>query len=278
MRVAVIGTGLMGAGMARSMRRAGLAVTAWNRTPSKAAALGEDGVEVTASIGAAVDGADAAVTMLFDADSVLGVTPELLDALGPNATWLQCSTVGLEGIARIAEKAGETHLLDAPVLGTREPAEQGRLVPLVSGDPRLVERVRPVLEAIGTKTVIAGERVGAGSALKLAVNSWLLSITAAAAQSIALARSLGLDPGLFLEAIDGGPANAPMVQLKGRAMVAGDLATSFALDGALKDLRLAGDAATGISSDLLDGVRALYERAAAAGHGSEDIAAVYLAL
>ena len=278
MRVAVIGTGLMGAGMARSMQRAGLAVAAWNRTPAKAAALAEDGVDVAASVGEAVDGADAVVTMLFDADAVLQVTPELLDALGPNATWLQSSTVGIEGTARIAEKAGETHLLDAPVLGTREPAEQGRLVPLVSGDPRLVERVRPVLEAIGTKTVIAGERVGAASALKLAVNSWLLSITAAAAQSVALARTLGLDPRLFLEAIDGGPANAPMVQLKGRAMVAGDFAASFALAGGLKDLRLASDAAAGIAPELLDGVRALFERAAAAGHGDEDIAAVYRAL
>ena len=278
MKVAVIGTGLMGAGMARSMRRAGLVVSAWNRTRAKADALAEDGVEVAGSVGDAVDGADAVVSMLFDVDAVLQVTPELLGALGPNATWLQCSTVGPEGIARIAEKAGETHLLDAPVLGTREPAEQGRLVPLVSGDPRLVERVRPVLEAVGTKTVIAGERVGAASALKLAVNSWLLSITAAAAQSIALARSLGLDPGLFLEAIDGGPANAPMVQLKGRAIVAGDFGASFALDGAVKDLRLASEAATGIAPDLLDGVRALYERAAAGGHGDEDIAAVYHAL
>ena len=278
MQVAVIGTGLMGAGMARSMQRAGLAVRAWNRTRAKAEPLAQDGVEVAATVGAAVDGADAVVTMLFDADAVLAVTPELLDALGPNATWLQSSTVGIEGTARIADQAGQTQLLDAPVLGTREPAEQGRLVPLVSGDPRLVERVRPVLDAIGTKTVIAGERSGAASALKLSVNAWLLSITAAAAQSIALARSLGLDPGLFLEAIDGGPANAPMAQLKGRAMVAGDFGASFALDGGLKDLRLAAAAAGGIASELLDGVRRLYERAPAAGHGGDDIAAVLTAL
>jgi len=125
MRVAVIGTGLMGAGMARSMRRAGLVVTAWNRTAEKAEPLAEDGVEVKRTVGDAVEGADAVVTMLFDADAVLELTPELLEALGPNSTWLQSSTVGPDGIGRIAEKAGETHLLDAPVLGTREPAEQG---------------------------------------------------------------------------------------------------------------------------------------------------------
>jgi len=278
MRVSIIGTGLMGAGMARSMRRAGLSVVAWNRTRAKAEALAEDGVEVADSVREAVEGADAAVTVLFDGPAVLDVTPELVAALGPNAVWMQSSTVGLDAIARIADKAGETHIVDAPVLGTREPAEQGRLVPLVSGDPRLVERVRPVLDAIGVKTVVAGERIGQASALKLAVNAWLLSLTAAAAQSIALAQSLGLDPGLFLEAIDGGPANAPMAQLKGRAMVAGDFAASFGLAGGRKDLHLITDAAGGIAPELLDGVRTLFDRAKAAGHGGDDIAAVIEAL
>jgi 3-hydroxyisobutyrate dehydrogenase len=265
----------MGAGMARSMRRAGLEVVAWNRTHSKAAALAEDGVEVADSVPEAVRGADAVVTMLFDADAVLAVAPDVLGALEPNAVWLQCATVGLDGIARIAEKAGTTHLLDAPVLGTREPAEQGRLVPLVSGEPRLVERVRPVLDAIGHKTVMAGERIGQGTALKLACNAWLLTLTAAAGQSLALARSLDIDPGLFLEAIDGGPANAPMAQLKGRAMVAHDYSASFGLDGGQKDLHLIADAAGDIDTALLDGVRSLFDRAADAGHAKDDIAAVF---
>jgi 3-hydroxyisobutyrate dehydrogenase len=260
------------------MRRAGLVVTAWNRTRAKAEALTEDGVTVADSVGDAVRGADAVVTMLFDADAVLAVAPEIVDALGPNAVWLQSATVGVEGIARIAEKAGDTQLLDAPVLGTREPAEQGRLVPLVSGDPRLIERVRPVLDAIGVKTVVAGERLGQGSALKLAVNAWMLSLTAAVGQSIALLRSLDLDPGLFLEAIDGGPANAPMAQLKGKAMMAGDYRASFGLGGGQKDLHLVGAVADGIATDLLDGVRALFDRAAADGHAEEDIAAVVEAL
>ena len=278
MRVAVLGTGLMGAGMARSLRRAGLAVAAWNRTRSRAQALAEDGVAVAGSVAEAVEGADAILTVLFDVDAVLGVTPEVVASLGPNSVWLQSSTVGVEGIARVAEKAGATHLVDAPVLGTREPAEQGRLVPLVSGDPRLIERVRPVLDAIGTKTVVAGERIGQASALKLAANAWVLSLTAAVAQSVALAQSLDLDPGLFLDAIDGGPTNAPMAQLKGKSMVAGDFAASFALGGGAKDLHLITDAAGGIATDLLDGVRTLFDRAADAGHADDDIAAVVDAL
>ena len=275
MRVAVLGTGIMGAGMARAMRRSGLDVAAWNRTRAKAEALAQDGIAVADSVGDAVAAADAVVTMLFDTDAVLAITPDLLAALGPNSVWLQSSTVGVDGIARIADKAADTRLLDAPVLGTREPAEQGRLVPLVSGDPRLIERVRPVLDAIGSKTVIAGERIGAASALKLACNAWVLSTTAATAQSIALTRSFGLDPGLFLKAIDGGPTNSAMAQLKGKAMIGGDFTPSFELSGGSKDLHLITDAADGIDTALLDSVRTLYDRAADAGHGNEDIAAVY---
>lgn len=278
MRVAVIGTGLMGAGMARAMKRAGLLVTAWNRTRAKAEPLAEDGITVADTVADAARDADAVITILFDADAVLSVMPDLLPALGPNSVWLQSSTVGPEGIARIADKAADGRLLDAPVLGTREPAEQGRLVPLISGDPRLIGRVRPVLDAIGTKTVVAGDRIGQGSALKLAVNAWLLSITAAVAQSVALARSLDLDPGLFLEAIDGGPANAPMAQLKGRAMISGDFAPSFELAGGAKDLHLIREAAEGIDPRLLDAVRSLFDAAVGSGHGKEDIAAVYAAL
>jgi 3-hydroxyisobutyrate dehydrogenase len=264
--------------MARSMRRAGLDVVAWNRTPAKAEALAEDGVDAAETVSEAVSGADAVLTTVFDAHAVFAIADEVLGALGPNSVWLQSATVGLEDIERLREQVGETHLLDAPVLGTREPAEQGRLVPLVAGDARLTERVRPVLDAIGTKTVVAGERIGQGTALKLACNAWLLSLTAATAQSVALAQALGIDPGLFLEAIDGGPANAPMAQLKGKAMVAGDFAPSFGLDGGCKDLHLATAAARGIQTELLDGVRTLFDRAATDGHGKDDIAAVYTAL
>jgi 3-hydroxyisobutyrate dehydrogenase len=278
MRVAVLGTGLMGAGMARAMHRAGLSVTAWNRTRAKAEPLAEDGIGVADTVPDAVHEADAVITMLFDTDAVLSVLPDLVRALGPNAVWLQSSTVGPEGIARIADKAADGRLLDAPVLGTREPAEQGRLVPLVSGDPRLIERVRPVLDAIGTKTVVAGQRVGQGSALKLACNAWLLSLVAAAAQSVALTQSFDLDPGLFLEAIDGGPANAPMAQLKGRAIIAGDFRPSFELAGGDKDLQLIRDAADRIDPRLLDAVRSLFDAGVEAGHGDEDIAAVYYAI
>ena len=279
MKVAVLGTGTMGAGMARPMQREGLSVTAWNRTRKRAEPLAADGIEIADSVAAAVRGADVVVTMLFDVDSVLAVTDELVAALGPDAVWLQSSTVGPDGIRRIADAAKDVALLDAPMLGTKQPAEQGKLVPLVSGDPALVERVRPVLDAVGGKTIVAGEQIGDASGLKLVCNAWVLSITAATGQSMAMARQLGLDGALFLQAIDGGAADSPYAQLKGGAMMRGDFTPSFELDGGRKDLGLITDAAgaAGVNTALLSALQTVFGAASEAGHGDDDLAAVYTA-
>jgi 3-hydroxyisobutyrate dehydrogenase len=270
----------MGVGMARSMRRVGLDVTVWNRTRAKAEPLADDGITVAGSVAQAVEGSDAVLTMLFDADAVLGVADELLEALPDSAVWLQSATVGPDGIRRIAERAGDVAVLDAPMLGTKEPAEQGKLVALVSGERGLVERVQPVLDAVASKTVIAGDRLGDASALKLACNAWIFSITAATAQSLALADRTGVDPKLFLQAIDGGPSNSAYAQLKGAAMLKGDFTPSFGLDGGRKDLGLIADvaAARSVNRALVDGVRSLFDAAAEKGHGEDDLAAVYTAL
>ena len=269
----------MGAGMARSMRRAGLDVVVWNRTRDKAEPLAADGVEIADSVASAVQGADVVVTMLFDADAVLGVTDDITANLGGDSVWLQSATVGVDGIRRIAEAAGDAPLLDAPMLGTKEPAEQGKLVPIVSGPAELIDKVQPVLDAVGGRTVRAGDEIGKASSLKLACNAWILSITAATAQSIALAEKLGIDGAKFLEAIGGGPADTPYAQLKGKMMMQGEFPASFGLDGGRKDLGLIQEAAkaAGVDSAVLDGVRSVFDRASHAGHGEDDLAAVYTA-
>lgn len=276
MRVALLGTGTMGAGMARSLKRGGHQVTAWNRTRSTAEPLAAHGIDVATSIGDAVAEADVVMTVLFDAKSVLGVAEELLAELNPAAVWLQSSTVGPAGVRRIAEAVGDIAFLDAPVLGTKQPAAEGKLVALVAGDRAVVDRAQPVLDAIAARTVYAGATIGQASALKLACNAWVATITAATAQSVSLAASLGVDPGLFLQAIDGGPTNAPYAQLKGKAMIGGDFEASFAVDGVLKDVDLMRAAGADIDfpTVLLDAVRELFARASAAGHGDDDMAAV----
>lgn len=278
MRVAVLGTGVMGAGMARSLLREGHDVAVWNRSRDKADPLAGDGATVAGTAAEAVGGADVVLTMLFDVDATLDVVGGAADAFGPDAVWLQTGTVGVGGTARLAELAGEhgLALLDAPVLGTKAPAEQGKLTVLLSGDPALVERAGPVLDAIGARTVVAGDRPGPASALKLACNSYIASTAAAVGQALELARALRVDPELLLQAYAGGAADSPFLQLKGKQVLAGEHPTSFAVDGVVKDVGLMIDAAedAGVPTALLQVVHGVFDQASRAGHGPEDMSAV----
>lgn len=277
-KVTVLGTGLMGAGMARSLARGGLAAAAWNRTVSKARSLADAGIEVAEDVESAVRGADVVVTMLFDAEAVEQVMHRALPAMQADCVWAQCATVGLDGtarLARLAERHGVTYV-DAPVLGTREPAERGQLIVLAGGPAEAAKRVAPVFDAIGSRTVWVGGRPGDGQRLKLVANAWVLSITAATAQSVALARGFGLDPQAFLQTISGGLLDCAYAQLKGEAMIKGDFAPSFTLDGAAKDAALIAGAMQSAGCDA-QVMQALYGRFAAAAQGErapQDMAAV----
>ncbi|AUH38960.1 3-hydroxyisobutyrate dehydrogenase [Streptomyces sp. CMB-StM0423] len=279
MKAAVLGTGVMGAGMARSLLREGVEVTVWNRTPERAQPLAADGARVAPSAAEAVRDADAVLIALYDADAVLAVLGDALAASPGDTVWVQTATVGPEGTrgaAELAAQAGRT-LVEAMLLGTRQPAETGRLTLLTAGDPAVFARIEPLTAAISVKTVWTGPEVGAGTALKLACNAWIASITAAAAQSLALAGALGLDPKLFLAAIEGAPADCGYAHAKGEGMLAGSYEPQFALDAALKDVDLIDGAAraAGVDTTLLAALRGLYGEASAAGHGRDDVAAVY---
>jgi 3-hydroxyisobutyrate dehydrogenase len=276
--VALLGTGTMGAGMARNIAAAGLSLRVWNRTPARAEPLA-DVAEVVGTVAEAVQGADIVLTMLFDADSVAETMGEARGHLAAGAVWLQQSTVGLAGTDRLAELADdlEVAFVDAPVLGTKKPAEDGALVVLASGPESVRDRVAPVLDAIASRTLWVGE-AGAGSRLKLAANAWVFTVVEGVAESLALTRELGLDPRLFLEAVRGGALDAPYVQLKGGAMLDCSFDPAFALDGALKDAGLIIEAgkAAGLDLGVLPGIREHFARAVDAGHGDLDMAATYL--
>ena len=261
--VAVLGTGTMGAGMVRSLRRAGLPVRMWNRDPAKARALTDTGAQACDSPAEAADGADVVLTMVFDVDAVDDVIRRAAPAAG--TVWLQASTVGVDGVQRTVEAARELDLVlvDAPVLGTREPAEKGALVVLASGPEDARERVAPVCDAIGSTTLWLGP-AGAGSRLKLVCNSWVFMVTAGVAQAVAGARALGLDPRDFLAAIEGGPLDAPYVHVKSGLMLDGEFPPSFALSGAAKDARLirAALAGAGVSDRLTAAVLETMDAAA----------------
>ena len=278
--VAFLGTGTMGLPMVRNLLAAGLVVRVWNRTRDKAEPLVANGATVHDSPGEAADGADTLVTMLFDLDAVATVAPQALPALHPDAVWLQMSTVGIAGSEQLAALAKEHGVayVDAPVVGTKAPAEQGALTVLAAAPPGLRERAEPVFDAVGTKTVWVDAPCG-GTRLKLVANTWVLALTEGVAESIALAEGLGLDPQLFLDTIKGAPTDALYAQLKGSAMIARSFEPSFALDAALKDAGLILEAADQADLDLAvtEPVRRHLSRAAELGHGAEDMAATYYA-
>jgi 3-hydroxyisobutyrate dehydrogenase len=260
--VTVLGTGTMGAGIVRSLRRAGLPVRMWNRDAAKAQALTDTGAQAFGSPAEAADGADAVLTIVFDAAAAIDVIRQAGPARG--TVWLQCTTVGVDGAERTIEVARELGLalVDAPVLGTRQPAQEGKLTVLASGPDELRDRLAPVFDAIGSKTLWLGA-AGNGSRLKMACNAWLLMVTAGVAQSIALARGLGLDPADFLAAIEGGAMDTPYAHVKGASMIKGEHPLSFGLTGATKDARLIREAlrSAGLSDRLDAAVLATMEEA-----------------
>jgi len=278
LRVALLGTGLMGAGMARSMLRAGLDVTVWNRSADKTTDLGEAGARVATDPSDAVRDADIVVTMLFDVESVEAVMSDAIGAIGDGVPWVQTSTVGIAGVERLAALAAEHDVpfVDAPVLGTRAPAENGTLTVLAGGPAELRDQVAPLFDAIGSATVWVGDKAGDGHRLKLVANSWVLSITTATAQAVGMAQHLDIDPRQFLDSIGGGPLDCGYAQLKGDAMITGSLDPSFALDGAAKDSGLIADAMenAGMDSSVMRAIRSRFVAAADAGHSHDDMAAV----
>ena len=266
--------------MARNILRAGLDLRVWNRTRDKAAGLTELGGYVAADPADAVLGADLIVTMLWDADTVAAVVGPLTAGVSGDAIWVQMSTVGVDGcdrLAGLAESLGLT-FVDAPVLGSKKAADDGALIVIASGPGGVEDRCAPLFDAVGGRTLWVGE-AGAASRLKLVVNAWVLSMLEGIAESITLAQALGLDPRLFLRAVEGGATDAPYVKLKGTAMIESQYDVAFSVDGAAKDadLILAAAQSAGIRLDFAAAGRKRLEEASASGHGALDMAAIFLA-
>jgi 3-hydroxyisobutyrate dehydrogenase len=281
MRVAVLGTGIMGFPIARNVSAAGIDVTAWNRTAEKAEPLREHGVDVAHDPAAAIEGSDLALTLLSNAEAVESVMAGGgLEACGEDTVWAQMSTVGLKATERFAKLAAEAGVtfVDAPVSGTKQPAEEGELAVLASGPEEARAGCDPVFDAIGQKTIWMDE-AGDGQRLKMVANSWVLAITEAVAETISLARRLGVDPQAFLDLIEGGPLDSAYAHIKGKMMIEGEYPPSFPLELAAKDAGLALEAADEAEErlPLLKAVREQMALAVELGHGEEDMAATFYA-
>lgn len=182
---------------------------------------------------------------------------------------------------RGAGRGGHRSFVDAPVLGTKQPAEAGELLVLASGPQPARELCQPVFDAVGRATRWLGDEPGLATRAKLVLNTWVLELVGATAEVVSLSRALGLDPHFFLEAIAGGPLDSAYAQTKGRAMIEGTTEEpSFPLALARKDVELVREAASAhdLALPMADALAAGFARAVEDGLGDQDMAAVVRAL
>jgi len=281
--VAVLGAGIMGSAMARNLVAAGVNTRVWDRSPAATAPLADAGAVVTPSAREAVRDADVVITMLPTADAVESVIFDggVADAFADGSVWAQMGTIGVESTRRIRDRLAAQRpavtFVDAPVSGSKGPAEQGQLLILASGPAAAADRVGPVFDILGRKTVWLGE-AGQGSVVKLIVNAYMSILIEGVAETMELADRLSIGHQEVAEAIEGGPLDAPIADAKLHKMDRSDYAAEFPLEWALKDVDLAISAAGDEAPPLLAALSGQWHAAVAAGHGRQDISAARLAL
>jgi 3-hydroxyisobutyrate dehydrogenase len=282
-RVAVLGTGIMGSAMARNLLRAGLAVTVWDRSPEATAGLAREGARAAGSPAEAVRDADVVITMLPTAAVVESVMfgDRAAEAFAPGAVWAQMGTIGVEATEQTAARLEKVRpgvlFVDAPVSGSKGPAEQGQLLILASGPDAAKEPLSGPFAAIGRNTVWLGA-AGQGSRMKLVVNAYMSTLIEGVAEAVELARRLDIDVAALDAAIEGGPLDAPIAGAKLHKIATSDYAPEFPLQWALKDVDLALDAGGGTGLPLLAALSSQWHAVVDAGHGREDVSAARLGL
>ena len=281
--VAVLGLGAMGHGMATSALRAGLPTIVWNRTPEATGDLAELGAEVAETAADAARRAALVVTMVTDADAVISIARDqgMVEALAPGAIWAQMSTIGVRGIeqvvALVETERPDITLLDAPVSGSKDPAEQGQLTIFASGPGEARASVTPLFDALGQRTIWVGP-AGTGTRLKLVNNTWLAFTAEAVASSVALARRLGLPTETVVDALEAGPLVSAWQAAKLQRILKDDFSAQFALSLALKDVHLALEAADDDRFAALGCLADEWQRVVASGLGDADLTVVTRAL
>lgn len=276
--VAFIGLGLMGAGMARSLLRAGFALRLYNRSRAKAEAVAATGGTVCSTPAEAARGADFVVTMLADPTALFTVvsgTDGLLATISRGAILIDSSTVTPTASLRVREllRTHGAEMLDAPVFGSKDEAEKGALGFIVGGEPDIVARARPVLEAMGRVRHVGAN--GLGAQAKLAVNLVMAGTLQAFSESMVLAAKAGIAPETMLEIILSSRARSGIIEMKAPRILARDFQPFFPLELMAKDLRLVQDsaAALGATLPLAAALRDAYAGCLAAGLAGEDFCA-----
>jgi 3-hydroxyisobutyrate dehydrogenase len=282
-RVAVIGVGIMGSAMAGNLIKAGFPTTVWNRSASAVAPLVDAGATSADRPEDAVRHADVVITMLPDADVVTSVMIDgpVLEAMAPGALWAQMGTIGVQATTDLAAtvKAARPDVLfvDAPVSGSKVPAEQAQLLILASGPDDASAAVDPVFFAIGRKTQWVGP-AGNGSRIKLLVNAWLAFQVEGAAETLALSDRMGIGHDQLAGALEGGPLASGLAMAKLSKMESGNFDTEFPLEWALKDVDLSIAEADAPPLPVLSSISKQWHVAVDQGLGRQDVSAARSAL
>lgn len=281
--VAILGTGIMGSAMARNALAHGMTVHGWSVPLSDAERLAAEGVVVHRTAADAAAAAELVVTMVPDANAILSFAtgPDgFLDALAPGAIWIQCSTVGVAPADRLAALAAEHEVtfVDAPVLGSAEPAARGELVILASGEDAALDRCARFFDAVGRRVLRLGA-AGAGSRMKIVTNNWIMSAVAAIAETMALAEALGLNGADFIAAVEGTPLDMGYIESKGGMIVRDEFPAQMRLANGAKDARLALEAAraAGLPARVTAAAEELMRTGCELGHADDDMAAAVFA-
>ncbi len=282
--VGLIGLGLMGKPMGRNLLKAGFPLVVWNRTPEKAEELVRQGAKLAATPRDAAAEADVLITIVSDPPALERVLwggkdslPGALAGLRPGSVLIDSSTVSPTLARRVAAACAErgAEFLDAPVTGGTWGAEKGELVFMVGGKKEVLERVEPVLNAVGKRFILLGSH-GAGQTVKLATNAILALEVQALAEAIALVTSTGVPAERLMEVMQSSMARAPVFDVKAPAILAGNFAPSFPLRLMLKDLGLALELAEekGVSLPATTAAHTTYNAVQSAAKEDVDYAAV----
>ncbi|XP_039064957.1 glyoxylate/succinic semialdehyde reductase 2, chloroplastic [Hibiscus syriacus] len=283
-RVGFLGLGIMGSPMAQNLIKAGCDVTVWNRTKSKCDPLISLGAKHGSSPEEVAANCDVTFSMLADPESAIDVAcgkNGAVSGMGPGKGYVDVSTVDVATAKLISGhiKATGASFLEAPVSGSKKPAEDGQLIFLTAGDRALYDSVASLLDIMGKSRFYLGE-VGNGAAMKLVVNMIMGSMMASFSEGILLSKKVGLDPNVLVEVVSQGAISAPMFSVKGPPMVKSQYPTAFPLKHQQKDLRLALGLAESVSQStpIAAAANELYKVAKSYGLSDEDFSAVIEAL
>ncbi len=279
--IGFLGTGIMGTAMASRLLEAGYDLCVWNRTPDKLAPLLDKGARAAATPREVVEHSAVTLAMLADpqaARTVFFGDDGVCRAMAPEKAYIDLSTVDphtpQEIAAAVREKGGR--FLEAPVSGSKKPAEDGTLIVLAGGDGKLYADAKEIFSVIAKKSLYLGE-AGRGAQMKLVVNMVMGSMMTAFSEGLALAGKCGLDPGELLDVLQNGAMANPMFHIKGPNMLDDDYAVNFPLKHMQKDMRLAIELGDESRQALFAAASAneQFKRALDDGSGDLDFSAVH---